>query len=427
MATDSNITALPAASDTHVDTRDFRLVSCSIIASDGTSTEVGPSVTEVMVRQDLYLGFMSGELLFTDGNDMIARLGIHGGEYMYLHFRVPEQDIELKKAFRIYKIGNRTPTDSQQKYIIYFMSDEMFISSTTKISRAYNNTTVSTIAKDVMENYLEIDPSRIFVDQTSAAVSYIIPNLRPAEALNWLATRAYDTSNSSGYFFYEDLEGFHFASLQSIYKRGTRIKVPFTLDNKRGERALDMDKFAIDEYLVKRDFDILSTVSSGGYAMKLTAIDTNTRTVQTYEYNPESIKKLYDNSPMSNQKDLFSKTDTHVLTYTASNGIENWIRHVPALSLLNSSLVQLTLPGNMGLLVGTLISLRIPYTITPASGDMWDKQKSGKYLVIAVNHKFDLINQKFTSLLWVSRDSQPESLPAYSPTLPDKIARLNSQ
>jgi hypothetical protein len=129
---------------------------------------------------------------------------------------------------------------------------------------------------------------------------------------------------------------------------------------------------------------------------------------------------------MSNQKNLFSQSSMHLMTYLNADGIENWIRRIMALSILNNSLTEITVPGNMGLNVGTLVNIRVPYTITPAEGDMWDKKKGGKYLIIAVNHKFDLVNHKFTSLCLLTRDSLPEGLPAYSSTLPDKIARLNS-
>ena len=423
MATD-NTTKI--TQDQHVDTRDFRCISCSIIASDGTSTEVKSSVAEVMVRQDMFLGLMSGELLLTDGNDLIARMGIHGGEYMFLHFTVPEQDIELKKAFRIYKVGDRAPSDSSQKYTIKFVSDEMFISNTKRISKGYPSTTVADMARDILLNWLDVPQKKVFVDATAGSSSTIIPNLRPIEALNWLATRAYNASGSSCFFFYEDTEGFHFASLNQMYKRGTRIKVPFTLDNKRGERELDMDKFAIDDYRVVKDFDALSTSSSGGYAMSLTTMDPLTRAVAKSSYSVNGMDKMYDNNPMGNAGELLEKTDARPMFYMHAEGLDKRVSNIQVISNLNSSLTEITVPGNMGLLVGTMVNIRIPYTVTPATGDMWDKQKSGRYLATVVNHKFDMVNQKFTSLVWLARDSQPESLPASDTTLPDKIKRLNN-
>lgn len=419
-------TTTPLASDEHLDSRDFRAIAVTLIAANGDAHEIGAMVSEIQIRQDMYLGFMTGEMLVTDGRDLLAITGAHGGEYIYLHFSVPEQRIELKKAFRIYKIGKRAPTDSTQKYIIYFMSDEMFTSHTKKISKAYTDSTVSTIALDIMRNYLDIPTNKIFMDQTSDPTSVIIPNWRPLEALNWLASRAY-ADNQTCFFFYENFEGFFFRSIQSIYKSGTVIKVPFFLENKRGMKSLDMDKFAIDDYESIRDFDILSTISSGGYAMQLLSVDHITRTTTKNEYNLDSISKLYGNAPMSDGGDLYKKSESHLLTYLQVNGMEKWIKRIMSLAVLSSNITEITVPGNMGLNVGTLINLRIPYIITPADGDMWDKQKGGRYLIFATNHKFDMVNHKFTSLAMLSRDSQPESLKAYDKSLPKKISKMNSK
>jgi hypothetical protein len=272
---------------------------------------------------------------------------------------------------------------------------------------------------------MKIPAKRIFIDPTSQPVSVIIPNWRPIEALNWLASRAYNT-NDTCFMFYENFSGFHFRSIQSIYRSGTIIKVPFSLENKRGMKQLDMDKFAIDDYTAVRDFDILSTVNSGGYAMKLLGVDPITQSVTKNDYNPNRVSKLYPNAPMSDGGSLFSKYDTHFMTYLQADGIENWIKRVMSLSLLNSAVYEVTVPGNMGVNVGTLVNLRIPYTVIPAEGDMWDKKKGGRFMVMATNHKFDLINHKYSSLMMVSRDSLPESVPVYDKVLPDKIAKMNS-
>jgi hypothetical protein len=115
------------------------------------------------------------------------------------------------------------------------------------------------------------------------------------------------------------------------------------------------------------------------------------------------------------------------LTYLAGDGIEVWIQRVMSLAALNNNLTEITVPGNLGINAGTLVSLRIPMAVQPAQGDMWNKMKSGKYLCMAVNHKFDLANFTFSSRALLSRDSLPEALPAYDSTLPDKINKLNAK
>jgi hypothetical protein len=315
--------------------------------------------------------------------------------------------------------------ENAQRYTLFFMSDELFVSNTKKISKAYKNSTVSNIAYDIMKTNLKIPANRIFMDPTTETTSIIIPQWKPSEALNWLASRAY-TDNLTAFFFYENFEGFFFRSLQTMYKKGTVIKVPFTLENKKVSRDLDMDKFAIDDYETKRDFDILSTINTGGYVMRLLDLNLITQKSTNHNYSIDKVDKIYKNPPMSDAGDLFSKNMACFRMTLTGSASQNWIKRDMHLAALNSSLTELVVPGNMGLNVGTLVSIRVPYTVTPAEGDMWDKRKSGKYLCVAVNHKFDMVNHKFTSLVLLARDSQPESLPATDNTLPKKIAKINT-
>jgi hypothetical protein len=336
-------------SESHVDTRDFRIESCTLIGSNGKSVDIRAMIPELQVRQDMFMGFMSGELLLKDGIDLLAQLQIHGGEYLFLHFKVPEQDIELRKAFRIYKVGKRVPEENAQKYTLYFVSDELFRSETLKMSKAYQNMTLTDMAADVIVTYLDVPKSKLYIDPSSTPDSLVIPISRPLEVLNWLAARCADNQKST-WFFYENFEGFHFKSLTTIYKSPKPIKVPFVFENKKADKNMDMDKFAIDDMEARRDFDILSTIASGGFALNLDTIDPISRTVKEHRFNAkDSITKLYDNAAMSDVGGMLTRNNAHFLFYLKGHGIEQYVKRVMALSALNSNLVEIAVPGNMGL------------------------------------------------------------------------------
>lgn len=423
-------TTLPQ--DEHVDSRDFRVHAIDLISADGSSRSIIDLVAEIQIRQDMYLGFMSGEMLITDATGMFNTAKIHGGEYLYIHITEPEQELAFKKAFRVYKMGDRqTAQESAQRYTLYFVSDEMLISHSLKISKSYKNTTVSDIATSIMRDYLNIPTNRMKVDKTSDAVSFIIPNQRPFECLNWLATRAYSSTDNC-WFFYENLEGYNFRSLQSIYKDGPAVRVPYRLEAKNVSKKLDMDKYSIDNFESRRDFDSLLQASNGGYAMRLTGVDPMAQEYTKTEYGLDDMPKLYSNLPMSNpkiqDKPLFDRAESHDLTYiqTMNNHVEQWIRRVMALASLNNTLIEIAVPGNVRLQAGRLMSIRLPYSTTPSESDMWDKMRGGKYLILAANHKFDMANHRYTSILLLGRDSLPESLPITDAKLPERILKLNA-
>lgn len=421
-------TNAPISSDKHVDTADFRTRSILHISAEGVGRDITNLVLEVQIRQDMYLGFMSGEMLVVDGIDLHTRAAMHGNEYIFLHFTEPEQQVSIKKAFRIYKLGSKHPsTSGGQRYIIYFASPEMFESSQTLISKSYKSTKLSDIAKEIIKNYLKAEDDRIIVDDTDDSQDVIIPYMRPAEALNWLASRSY-TSESPCFMFYENLDGFNFRSLASIYKDGTRVKVPFVFEQKAGAPQIAMDKYTIDAIESKKDFDSLSTLTNGGVALALIGIDPATQSHVKNTYGQNTVPTLYPAPSMTNPEHLFGKTDSYQLTYlqNPSTRSENWVKRVMSLAILNNSQLQVVVPGNVRLQVGTLMSLRIPYATLPSEGDIWDKRKSGKYLIIAANHKFDLTSHRFNTVLLLARDSMSEALPPPDNQLPEKIRKMNS-
>jgi len=438
---DTNNNSTPISADQSVDTRDFRIGEITLIGSDGVAHEISPLVAELQIRQDIYLGFMSGEMLITDGVDMHSQIAFHGEEYVYIDIREPEQELAIKKAFRVYKVSTRTPIQNNyQRYIVYFVSDELVSSSTSKVSKAYKGSKVSSIALDILQNYLHVPDTQILYDETSVPVDLIVPNLRPHDALNWLAYRAY-TSDDPCFLFYENLHGFNFRSLSSIYKQGTVIKVPFVFENKSGMKAMDMDKYAIDSWEGKVDFDVLNQVNSGGYAMSLLGLDPFHQSFTTQNYPLDKTgKKLFANPPMTNTKDedgvfLFDRGSTHFLTYLdteatsteKASGTREWVKGVMSLAALQHSMMELVIPGSIRIEIGTLVSLRFPYATTPSDGSsIWDKRKSGRYLIVAVNHKFDLLNHRFDTIFMVARDSVPEPYTS-DPDIQSKIKKMNRQ
>lgn len=422
---DIRVDAKPIPTDKHVDTRDFRIEAVTLISASGTHMDIRSLVPEIQIRQDMFLGFMSGELLVVDGIDLLAQLSVHGGEYVYIHIKVPEQSIELRKAFRVYKVGERVRfQENSQRYTLFVVSNELYeANAMDRVSKAYQNMALTAMAEDVLLNVLKLPSNKTFVDPSSSPDTLIIPYMTPLACLNWLASRCYDSKKHS-WFFYENFEGFHFKSLSSIYSAPKPIKVPFTLENKKVDPSLDMDKFGIDEMEVHRDFDALSTLIDGGHGMRLDTINVVSRTISTTTYNPSSsITKLYDKgTAMSNTDRVKSGS---YLNYLDGHGIQEYIKRVMSLAALNSNLTEIVVPGNMGVQAGTILSIRVPYTITPAEGDMWSRQKSGKYLCFATNHKFNLTAHKYTTLAYLSRDSQPDPLPPADTTLADRIKSLN--
>jgi hypothetical protein len=422
------ITAKPLPADKHVDSRDFRIESISLIDCTGKSRDITAMIVEMEMRQDIYLGFMSAELLINDGIGLYSEVKFHGNEFVYIHIKEPGQDLPLKKAYRVYKVSKRERMQNNaSRYIIYLVSNEFIESSSQRISKAYQNMMVSDMAKDIMVNFLKIPAKRVFVDATTDPQSYVIPYSRPFEALSWLTTRAYTNENNC-YFFFENLEGYHFRSINSLYRDEPAIPEAFKDTHKGVEKTLALDKFAIDAWDGVKEFDVLSGMEGGMYSMSLEEIDPIARTYGDRTYNLSDNKGLYKNPPSSIDPTTMGKDAiARRLTYLSLGGsTREWIRRVMAMAALNSSLTQIVVPGSIRIQAGKTIKLEFPYLTTPSkSADNVDKLRSGLYLIVAVNHKIDMTTLRYETVALLARDSQAEAYPSADTQMPEKIRKLN--
>lgn len=425
---DITVTAKPLPDDQHLDSRDFRIESISLISCDGKARDITAMVIELQLRQDIYLGFMSGELFINDGRGLYSEVKFHGNEFVYIDIREPGQDVAIRKAYRVYKVSNRErQQNNASRYIVYLVSDELILSNSIRVSKAYQSMMVSDMAKDILVNTLKVPESRIFIDPTSDPQTYIIPNMRPFEALSWLATRAY-TSTDTCYFFYENLDGFHFQSIQSLYKQESPVPQAYTDQHKGVEKSLASDKFSIDAWDGIKEFDVLSGLSDGMYSLGLLGIDHTFRTYNKSEYKLTDNMALYPSSPPSSidSTSMGEGVTARYSTYLSAYNSKDWIKRVMSLAALNHSLTQIVIPGSVRVQVGTILNTVFPHLTTPTTTeDNVDKYRSGKYLVVAVNHKIDMTTLRYQTVVLLARDSQPEAYPSADPQIPDKIRKLN--
>src|SRR6056300_277413 len=89
-------------------TRDYRVTGINLISAEGVSVEISALVTELQLRQDLFVGFMSGEIAVVDGIGLFASATYRGAEYIGINLLQPGKDKgELKIVFRVHKVSHR--------------------------------------------------------------------------------------------------------------------------------------------------------------------------------------------------------------------------------------------------------------------------------------------------------------------------------
>lgn len=426
-----------APTDQVIRDRDFRLNSIQLIGSDGIAVDISAMIIEITLRQDIFANYMSGEMVVVDGMGMLTNRGVHGSEYMFIDIHEPgRNNIRIKKAFRIFKIDNREIIGNSQRYIISFVSDEMVHSNLKRISKAYKKTTIAKIVEDIMVNYVGVKRYRI--EKTSEQVDIVIPSWRPTEAINWLARRAENGRDRFCYLFYENLDGFFFKSLHTIYKENPCNLIPYTYEAKSAQADMALNKFTIDSFTAK-EFDMISAYRRGATSMRFTGIDPVHRVVNNNEVSIGDLPTIHRRNLIRNLIDpatdelLYEQYGAlqlaHIQTTATKseqgNNSELWIRHIQALAMLNNTIYKVVMPGNLEVQAGKMVTLVFPNFTTPTvTDDTLTEQTT--FLVTAVVHTFNIPNGTFDTRFSVTRDSAHD-LPNVDKALPVKVRDLNEK
>ncbi len=260
------------------------------------------------IAEDIFLNNVVGSVIVYDMQDIRSIMPMVGLERLSLKFNSPgmrgyDYSEDTGTPLQIYKIDKvrKDPKNERaQLYQIYFCSPEMFRNSTTKISKAYAGP-VEDAVHDILRNYLKSKKPFHF-EPTATNAKYVIPNLKPYDAINFLATQAQSKKFrvNAGYLFYETSEAFHFRSLDSMMGvDGQLSEVPprfkyksmitSVADNPNRAEIKDVVRrlSSVIKYEYDKPVDTLQNINQGFYANKVTVHDAFNKTISTkvYDYN----------------------------------------------------------------------------------------------------------------------------------------------
>lgn len=430
---------------------EYVIGTIGIVNSFGRTKEIISLVGALNIYQDIYSGVVSGNAVILDNIDIIYELEMCGNEFIGIeYYHKLQPDIKFVKVFRIYKISDRTQLgNSGQSYILHFCSDFQLVSDTINLSKAYVGMKNSEIVEDILKEYLKIPADRYKVEQTDDAFDHIISNMRPIQAINWLASKSYSKGNQSYcYFFYESINlledsitsMFNFKSLKSMYDDDSGV----TLDIASSKLTLlPLDQqLTISKFEVMDEFDILRSTSIGAFASKMTGIDIFNQKTNVYETSLEGEENnlLNKNLPINKLKErndlsLLESYDALNLFYhevkdnptAKDNNVELILNRARSLAILNNFRIKVVVPGNLFLNIGTTIHVRFPaFTAINASDGkkIYNKYRGsdeveGKFLITSIRHTYK--GELFETVLELCSDSLASKLPEAADIVDDEF------
>jgi hypothetical protein len=411
---------------------DFQLDELTITSASGQRVDIREVLRELVLYEDLFANAMTGSVFLSDTQDIINTLPIVGGEFLSVTLIKPSTTLKMQKTFRIYKITNRRKASpSSEDYILHFCSEEVILNESILISNVYKQATVSHIVRDITANFLKINPKKFpasELTETTGNFDVVLPYWSPFYAINWLARMA-RTSSAPGcsFLFFESSEGYHFTSIELLSQQDPIQVVNFMPLNLSGQTREKSDRSdtqqrleSAEDYELSNSPDLMRAISTGAYASRLMRVNTLDQQIkistldgieffqQTKHTNKSTFMQARPDRmdiPQSKRHDAFYRVAVDNLK------VETWMLQRNAyLSAIHAFQLKVSLPGNMMLRIGQVITLNLPAaSIGRPEEKPLDKLYSGKYLISAIQHKID--RNKYVCILELSKDSVETALP----------------
>ena len=441
---------------------DYNLEKISIV-SYRKSDELGgpyemnikPITTTIELTESIFSGFMVGSVTVFDSQDVRTILPITGLDRLELAFSTPGMPgingiREEGHPFHIYKVDQvtRDTTNARaQFYKIYFCSKEMYFNSLNRVSRAFSGPIEFGIESILREkNFL--NSKKIFnFEKTKTNTKYVIPHLKPLEAINLLGSQAISgLYNNAGYMFYETSKGFNFRSLESMLALGGAVARPskfsynYQITN-ADDRNVEVDMRSVLNYSFERPVNTMFNINEGMYASKLVNSDNFYKTITENDFDYASsygqyfhtehedgkksdLKSLLPiNKFEDTNKDLGQFPLSKLLNATSTSKIHNdyelvnpkdnmQIRLSQRVQMRNVNL-GLKVYGNTLLNAGDIITFDMPVLRPVGENEKTQSNPyyAGRYLITSLKHTISQADEKHIMDIECMKDAVRTALP----------------
>ena len=437
---------------------DFNLEKVNIISyrfngEEGTPYEmdIKPSTVTVELTEDIYSGFLTGNIIVFDSQDVRTVLPITGLEKLELKFNTPGMPgcnaiREEGFPFQIYKIEAITPDTTNprsQYYKIFFCSSEMYYNSFNRVSQAFTGPIEESVEKILRDKDYLNSTKGLYFEPTKTNSKFVIPNLKPLNAINLLAGSAISgLYNNAGYLFYETLNGFHFRSVESLLALGGAVARPanfkynYQITNAPGAvKDAASDLRSVIKYDFERPVNVLYNLNEGMLANKLTLHDAFYKTLKTYDFDYNNsfgnffhtehedgekspVKSLMPLTNYENtQKDLTQQANAKLMTYCDNQKIHDDFEFPPLKDTIQNSLSQrlqmrnvnlnLHVYGNTLLHAGDIINFDLPLMRPIGQNKKQEVNPyfGGRYMILALKHIISVVDNRHEMIIKCMKDA----------------------
>ena len=360
---------------------------------------------------------ISMSLRFLDVDQVIGRKGITGGELIEVTVKDGDEDeFKITKDHKM-MLNSVVDMNTQTKFqeaTLEFVSQETIINETSRLNKKFTGNVSQTVKdiltkdkKGILTKKKVFGPEKeqlgdIVVEEDRATNSYsFVGNLkRPFDTIQWLCPKSQSSNTSFGFLFFENLDGYHFRSIENLLKQKslppyTQTDSPFDSENKA----------IILQNKLDSSNDIGMNCRMGMYANKTIYVDIQNQGASVVDYDITQLKlkkppKLMEGLEKHPTRLMLRVNDFGVAQVGAAKSEvqpeselavyqnKSYIRN----NLLFSQSLRISIPLNTTLRVGLILEIKFPVkkgdgkTETGSYGTEKTNDPSGRYLIAELRH-----------------------------------------
>jgi len=425
----------------------------------GDKTDIKKVMSELNIYESIYKNALTGSIVITDAQNLIAKLELNGTERISFKLSTPgaidkrsmiDASVETGHPFYVYKITDRKQiAPGTLLYTLHFASREFMRNLRTKVSQAYTGRYDSTVLKILMDkDYLDTKKEMSF-EPTGNSDKVVIPNMRPFDAINMIAKKALpEKSDGVGYYYYETTKGLYFRSWENMvsvrgsYDRPIKQEfyyMPMNVDDLSIKDKINHDYKSVESYRFLNNFhDVAANTLQGTYGHKVISHNLFDKSYKETSYNyhneyantkhtevanEKSTRERYaisgsvvdeDGKNMSqyNESRVSLQSTTQFLHDTAAGGYGLDVRQDgPKLAeevsqrsqVINGTALHMVIKGQTYLEPGDLIKFNLLSVDEKNPDGKQDPQYSGKYVITKIRHQVN--DTKYTMAIEAAKDS----------------------
>ena len=313
----------------------------------------------------------------------------------------------------------------RETFLLHLTSREAITNETSRVGKKYStSSTIDASVTDILKNYLKTEKIGK-IDKTQNKYGFIGNLRKPFTILVWLASKGVPAEISgdatAGFVFYQTREGFQFRSIDSLISQKPDQIPTYTYTQVNETGTTRDNDFAILNYKTEKNQNLIEKLRLGSYAsyrmfynpltFEFTDPQKGIFTTDDYVSGVKNLGQKLELPKISNSSNIdLGHIPTRYLTQVldigtmevgvSTEGNSDPFRYqsqaIMRYNMLFTQTLSIIVPSNTNLKAGDIIECKFP-KISRGSGDEYDKDQSGLYMIKELCHHFDT-DASYTSM-----------------------------